>query len=274
MRRAEFPAEELARAKLTMSLRVEGTRSDGYHLINSIMVNLELADRLTFSRGTGLEVKTDFGSGGHVGEPIPPDRTNLVERALDIVDIGAHVLLEKRIPAGAGLGGGSADAAAVLRWAGFDDLQRAATLGADVPFCLIGGAAKVSGVGEIIEPIDFAKRHIVLLTPPFGMSTVAVYYEWDRMGGPTGEGPNDLESAAISLEPRLTYWRDVLEQLVGRRPVMAGSGSTWFAELDADPQSLGISGTLAQARAELAAQGALLTVTSTQDPISESPDSA
>jgi 4-diphosphocytidyl-2-C-methyl-D-erythritol kinase len=140
------------------------------------------------------------------------------------------VVVEKRIPAGAGLGGGSADAAAVLRWAGCDDLAVAASLGADVPFCLVGGRARVSGIGEVVEPLPFVERELTLLTPPFGVSSAAVYAEWDRLGGPTGSNGNDLEPAALSVEPRLAEWRDRLGEATGLVPRLAGSGSTWFVD--------------------------------------------
>ena len=105
--------------------------------------------------------------------------------------------VDKRIPAGAGLGGGSADAAAVLRWAGVGDDGVAAELGADVPFCLRGGRARVTGIGEIIEPLPYERRSYTLLIPPFGCSTVAVYRAWDELGGPASPGGNDLELAAL-----------------------------------------------------------------------------
>ncbi|CAN5447061.1 4-(cytidine 5'-diphospho)-2-C-methyl-D-erythritol kinase [soil metagenome] len=211
-----------APAKLTLSLRITGTRSDGYHLIEAEMVSLDLADRLVFRDGDGLDVV------GATGLAIPSDDSNLVRRALRLAGHSAHVELTKAIPAGAGLGGGSADAAAVLRWAGIDDPALAATLGADVPFCVRGGRARVSGVGEILEPLPFVARTFTVSTPPFGCSTPAVYRAWDDLGGPRAEGPNDLEPAALHVEPRLAGWRDRLGDLTGATPVLAGSGSTWF----------------------------------------------
>lgn len=214
----------LAPAKLTVSLRVLGTRHDGYHLIDAEMVTLDLADELEFADGDGLEVV------GATGLAVPADDDNLVRRALCAVGRTAHVRLTKRIPAGAGLGGGSADAAAVLRWAGCDDLRVAASLGADVPFCLLGGRARVTGIGEVLEPLPPVARTFTLLTPPFGVSTPAVYRAWDDLGGPAADGPNDLEPAALAVEPRLAEWRDRLHEATGQRPVLAGSGSTWFVE--------------------------------------------
>jgi 4-diphosphocytidyl-2-C-methyl-D-erythritol kinase len=147
-----------------------------------------------------------------------------------VVGRTAQVRLVKRIPAGAGLGGGSADAAAVLRWAGCHDVAVAASLGADVPFCLLGGRARVTGIGDVLEPLPALDRTFTLLTPPFGVSTPAVYRAWDELGGPTAGGPNDLEPAALVVEPRLAEWRDRLGDATGATPVLAGSGSTWFVE--------------------------------------------
>ena len=214
----------IAPAKLTVSLRITGTRPDGFHLIDAEMVTIDLVDTLVFDDGDGLEVE------GATGLPVPADSQNLVSRALHLLDRQAKVRLTKRIPAGAGLGGGSADAAAVFRWAGVYDVDLAASLGADVPFCLTGGRARVTGIGEVIEPLARADRVFTLVTPPFGCSTPAVYRAWDELGGPTAEGPNDLEPAALAVEPRLADWRDRLGHQTGVTPILAGSGSTWFVE--------------------------------------------
>ncbi len=211
-----------APAKLTLSLRVTGVRDDGLHLIDAEMVSLDLHDTLTFSDGDRLEVVG--------GSDAPLDDDNLVRRALRAVGRTAHVRLDKRIPAGAGLGGGSADAAAVLRWAGCHDLELAAGIGADVAFCLVGGRARVTGIGEQVESLAFETRTFTLLTPPLHCSTPAVYRAWDDLGGPTGDNGNDLEPAALAVAPELGRWRDALAEATGQRPRLAGSGSTWFVE--------------------------------------------
>jgi 4-diphosphocytidyl-2-C-methyl-D-erythritol kinase len=212
----------LAPAKVTLSLRVTGVRPDGFHEIDAEMVTVDLADELTFGEGDGVEVVD--------GRYVPTDASNLVARALQAIGRRAHVRLVKRIPTGAGLGGGSADAAAVLRWAGVDDIGVAASLGADVPFCVRGGRARVTGIGDVLEALPFQARTLTLLTPPFGCSTPAVYRAWDDLGGPTGDGANDLEPAALAVEPRLAAWRDRLGDATGATPVLAGSGSTWFVD--------------------------------------------
>ena len=235
----------VAPAKLTLSLRITGRRPDGYHLIEAEMVTLDLADRLVVEPGDGLVV-LDAGAApppdmppGSTAPDSPPPATpldvpagpdNLVMRALALAGRRARITLHKAIPAGAGLGGGSADAAAILRWAGFEDTGRAALLGADVAFCLRGGRARVRGIGEIIEPLPFEPRTFTLCTPPFGCSTAAVYRAWDELGGPAGPAGNDLEAAALAVEPRLARVRDDLAGSTGQRPRLAGSGSTWFVE--------------------------------------------
>ena len=246
------PAVLVAEAKLTLSLRVTGVRPDGYHLLRSEMVTVDLADRLEVGEGTGLTVATEFGPApgptGGTGPALPgpvgtgPD--NLVSRALEAAGRTARVHLVKRIPPGAGLGGGSADAAAVLRWAGCADPGVAAGLGADVPFCLGGGRARVTGIGEVVEPLPYEDRSFVLLLPPFGVDTVAVYRAYDRLAAdgrlpPPGTAVNDLEAAALHVEPRLAGWFRALAEATGRTPRLAGSGSTWFVEGDAAALGLG-----------------------------------
>jgi len=202
-----------APAKLTLSLRVVGRRADGYHLIDAEMVTLDLGDELVVEPGSN---------------DLPAD--DLVSRALAAVGRDARVTVRKRIPTGAGLGGGSADAAAILRWAGCADPALAAALGADVPFCLLGGRARVRGIGEVVDPRPFEARTFTLLTPPFPVFTPAVYAAWDKMGGPVGPGGNDLEPAALAVEPRLAEWRDHLTAATGRPARLAGSGGTWFVD--------------------------------------------
>jgi len=240
-----------APAKLTVSLRVTGVRADGYHLLDAEMVTLDLADSLTVEEveqpaEADLEVVTAWGeeAPGTPERTVGPVADNLVTRALAIAGRSARVHLVKRIPPGAGLGGGSADAAAVLRWAGTTDPALAAGLGADVPFCVVGGRARVTGVGEVVEPLDHLDRSFVLLLPPFGVDTTAVYRAWDALDADgrlpdVGPGGNELEVPALVVEPRLEGWRRALGEVTGRTPRLAGSGSTWFVE--GEPDELGVS---------------------------------
>jgi 4-diphosphocytidyl-2-C-methyl-D-erythritol kinase len=219
-----------APAKLTLSLRITGVRDDGFHLIDAEMVTLDFADEIELeerSPGDPSTVELHNAATGRL-DTIPDGPDNLVCRALALAGRSAHIRLTKHIPPGAGLGGGSADAAAILRWAGYDDLEAAARVGADVSFCIRGGRARVRGIGEVIEPLPFVERTVTLLTPPFGCSTPAVYKAWDRLGGPTADGPNDLEAAALEVQPGLEEYRQRLGEVSGEVPVLAGSGSTWF----------------------------------------------
>jgi len=217
------PVVVSAPAKLTWSLRVTGVRGDGYHELDAEFVSLDLADELhVIEGGTGISVSGPYATG------VPTDGTNLVARALALTGREAGIHLVKRIPHGGGLGGGSADAAAVLRWAGIDDPARATQLGADVPFCVRGGRARVRGIGDVVTPLAFVARTVTLIVPPLVVSTPAVYRAWDALGGPRADGPNDLEPAALVIEPRLAHWRDRIEAATGQRPILAGSGAAWF----------------------------------------------
>lgn len=230
----------LAPAKLTVSLRVTGVRPDGYHELDAEMVTLDLADELEVEEGgSGLtvDVEPGVGAGG-----LPRPGQNLVERALAACGRHAAVRLTKRIPLGGGLGGGSADAAAALRWAGCADLDVAVHLGADVPFCLVGGRARVEGVGEQVTPLPFEARDYLLLLPPFGVETARAYRAWDE--DPRHHAPNELTAAALAVEPRLARWRDALGELAGMEPTLAGSGSTWFVEVAAAGAGTPASGEL------------------------------
>ena len=128
---------------------------------------------------------------------------NLISRALAACGRVASVRLIKRIPSGGGLGGGSADAAAVLRWAGGADPEVAARLGADVPFCVVGGRARVEGVGERVTPLPFEPRDYLLVLPPFGVDTARVYRAWDEGHRERRRGGERLTAAALAVEPRL-----------------------------------------------------------------------
>lgn len=212
----------LAPAKLTLELRIVGVRDDGLHLIDAEMITLDWADTLTVVPGAdGLTADGPFAEG------MPLDHTNLVARALRLVGREAAVHVHKAIPHGGGLGGGSADAAAILRWAGYTDVAGAAALGADVSFCLVGGRARVRGIGEIVEPLPPGNIDVTLIIPPLQVSTPLAYQAWDEMGGPRGI-VNDLEPAAVLVEPALVRWRDRIREASGVRPTLAGSGATWY----------------------------------------------
>jgi len=232
-----------APAKLNLSLRVVGRREDGLHELDSQFVLLELADRLLLLPGSsGLRVEGDDAA------RLPLGAENLAWRGL-VAGLGgppevACLTLEKRIPAEAGLGGGSSDAGAAWRlgraWNGRDDqpseeeVAALAAIGADVPFFASGvAAARVTGTGELITPLEPVTREVVLVHPPFGLATHDVFAalrpdEW-------GTRENDLLGPARRLRPEL----DDLFALVteaGGLPRLTGSGSTIF-HLAEDPAS-------------------------------------
>ncbi|MGZ4672922.1 MAG: 4-(cytidine 5'-diphospho)-2-C-methyl-D-erythritol kinase [Ilumatobacteraceae bacterium] len=212
-----------APAKLTLSLRITGVRDDGYHFIDAEMVTIAWHDTLTIDPAShGLTVD------GPLADGVPVDESNLVAAALRHVGRTAAIHVHKVLPHGGGLGGGSADAAAVLRWAGYDDVEGAAKLGADVAFCLVGGRARVRGIGEVVESLPFEPLDVTLVVPPLVVSSPAVYRAWDALGGPRADGPNDLEPAAVTAFPALATWRDRIRQATGHVPMLAGSGATWF----------------------------------------------
>ncbi len=224
-----------ANAKLTRSLRVVGIRDDGMHLIEAEMVSLNFGDDIRIEGDAeGFVILGDFSQG------VPLDSENLVKKTLSKFEVRAAVTLIKNIPNGGGLGGGSSDAAAIWRWctSAREPHFQAVELGADVPFCITGGRATVKGVGEVLEPLPPIDLDITLIIPPFGVPTGPCYKRWDELGGPRGDYENDLEPAAVSIEPRLALWREYLEKLTGIRPRLAGSGSTLFYE--SNPADLGI----------------------------------
>ncbi|HQU26546.1 MAG TPA: 4-(cytidine 5'-diphospho)-2-C-methyl-D-erythritol kinase [Acidimicrobiales bacterium] len=220
-----------APAKLTWTLEVTGRRDDGRHELCAEMVALAFGDHLELDEGgDGLTVVGPYSA-------VPVDGTNLVARALALVGRQAGVTLVKQIPPGGGLGGGSSDAAAILRWAGGVTAEAALALGADVPFCQVGGRALVEGVGERVTPLAFAAREVTLVLTGLHLDTGAVYSAYDELvaSGERPGGRNHLEAAARRVEPRLSTVMDWLGATLGERVHLAGSGSSLFLEGHLEP---------------------------------------
>lgn len=212
-----------ADAKLTWTLEIVGAR-EGRHELRSEMTTISLTDIVVVDEaGDYVRVFNPFDA------PVPEGADNIVARALRLVGRRAGVTIEKAIPPGGGLGGGSADAAAVLRWAGFDDVPRAVALGSDVPFCLVGGRAIVEGVGERVTPLPFVARDLTLVMPGYSVDTASVYRAYDEMraDGWRPGGENHLEEPAARVEPRLGRALAWLRERYGEAR-LAGSGSTMF----------------------------------------------
>jgi 4-diphosphocytidyl-2-C-methyl-D-erythritol kinase len=222
----------IAYSKLTLSLRVLGSRPDGFHELEALTVSLSNpCDSLRIEPADEMSISVS----GLFAPDVPTDSSNLAWRAAEAVGQTLAISIGKEIPPGAGLGGGSADAAAVLVACGGTE-EMGAALGSDVPFCMRGGAAWMRGRGEIIEPTTVPKLELLVIAPDFGCSTPAVYRAWDELGGPSGRVVeidgfpplvNDLEPAAERVEPRLRAFREQIEAVTGGPALLAGSGSAY-----------------------------------------------
>ncbi len=201
-----------AHAKINWSLDITGRRGDGYHLVDMILQRISLCDTLEVLPSEDLSLALDPESSFSA----PPDGSNLILRAARALrerageNRGASFILKKRIPSGAGLGGGSADAAAALlalnRLWGLDlplnELEALSLpLGADIPFCLHREAMRVTGIGEILSPLPaLPERHLVLLKGPEGLDTGSVYRRYDQSAVPSAY--RHERAAAALMSPR------------------------------------------------------------------------
>ncbi|OGF53189.1 MAG: 4-(cytidine 5'-diphospho)-2-C-methyl-D-erythritol kinase [Candidatus Fraserbacteria bacterium RBG_16_55_9] len=241
-----------AYAKINLGLRVTGRRPDGYHEIDTIFQSIDLADELVLERRSDgqvmLTMEPDLG--------IPMEQ-NLVFQAVHLLqdplqmELGVHIHLIKRIPVGAGLGGGSSDAAAAL--GGVNTLFElglsksklktlGAELGSDVPFFFEGGRCRAHGRGEILTTLSGspAPSTITLLIAPFSLSTKGVYAALDQLEPSaellTAPYPNDLEAVALRMHPELRIYRAYLERAsVGFG--LSGSGPTYYALFEDEPSA-------------------------------------
>jgi 4-diphosphocytidyl-2-C-methyl-D-erythritol kinase len=237
-------------AKLNLALLVEQPRSDGYHPVESLVQTIEWLDLVEVEEADEESVVIE-------GVDIDPE-DNLVVRALDAIrDRGkvppVAIRVEKQLPIGAGLGGGSSNAAATLLAAAemgglsaSTSTEVAPSVGADVPLFMVGGSLMVTGIGDAVEPVvpPLSGFAVAVAVPPMELSTVEVYRRWDEMEGPVGEtiGPrqlppglrdgipirNDLTPAAIDLEPSLADFMADLRSQWGVPLAMTGSGSGCF----------------------------------------------
>ena len=243
---------EIARAKVNLSLKVLGKRDDGFHALETRMAPISIADKLTFTPAPEYWLECDT-------EGVPLDETNLVTMAVRIFQretgkaCAYRVQLEKHVPHGAGLGGGSGDAAAALR--ALNELEGtqidadtlalwAGELGSDVPFFVYDSVCDCTGRGEIVTPVSWSyKLDALLLKPSFGVSTPAAYKEWTNsqeikginyttQSMPWGEFYNDLERPVFQKHRFLAevkMW--LLDQPEVEAALMSGSGSTMIAIL-------------------------------------------
>lgn len=243
-----------APAKVNLFLQVLGKRPDGYHELATLMQKISLFDRVSFDLGgKGIRIECP-------GSPLPADETNIAYKAAAVFlnhikeQPGIRIVIEKGIPTAAGLGGGSSDAATVLK--SLNELLRCGLhreelislgekIGADVPFFLFAGTAWAFGKGERLEPAeDIASMWLVLVNPGFEVSTRSVY-EGLKMGLTKGglkfnipkffsiqdvaQGlRNDLERVTLERHPVLAEIKDRLTRCGALGALMSGSGPTVF----------------------------------------------
>lgn len=222
-------------AKINWSLRVTGKRADGFHDLETVFQLISLHDTLTFTESDHLAVTCD-------DRTIPTDERNLVvkaARALGVDRVAIHI--EKRIPSGGGLGGGSSNAATTLTTLSkiFSLRQPlepiALELGSDVPFFLVGGTAYATGRGEVITALpDAPKLRLLLILPRQRVSTAEAFRSLTRFSPPLGAGAygdmshftNDFEELVFARLPQLREWKEKLYALGAKWAAMSGSGST------------------------------------------------
>lgn len=252
-----LPRAEDAWAKINLTLHVTGQRPDGYHLLDSLVMRAKVGDRLQVTPAEDLRVSVD----GPFAEGVPLDARNLVIRAAELLDAGtgrgAALRLAKNLPAAAGIGGGSADAAATLRalgshW-GLPLPEDTATLGADVPVCLQDGPQRMTGVGEVLTPVGpLPPCWIVLVNPGKPLATPQVFAELQcKLNAPMDAIPdfanftsfadwlasqrNDLEAPARAILPEISLCLEALKDAALAR--MSGSGATCFGLYESEAQA-------------------------------------
>jgi len=242
--------EVFAPAKINLTLHVTGQRPDGYHLLDSLVVFADIGDRVTVSPAKQSRLTIS----GAMAQGVPVDRRNLALRAAELMGVTADIHLEKNLPAAAGLGGGSSDAAATLRALSrmtgkpVPDPAEALTLGADVPLCMTDGLIRMQGIGDQLEHLEAAKSlSLILINPGISMPTAAVFQglkhknlaPMDRRL-PNLRGldwitwlaaqRNDLETPAIRLAPEIDQALQAMRECDGCLLArMSGSGATCFA---------------------------------------------
>ena len=263
---------EMARAKINLTLDILKLRGDGYHEVEMIMQTIGLADEVELTQiPSGIELSLDT-SRIFSGENIPTDEKNLAYRAVLAVNeyckknFGVAIHLRKKIPVSAGLGGGSADAAAVIRgmnWLydlnlNIEELCKiGAKIGSDVPFCIVEGTWLAKGRGEILYQLPPFKNYaVILVKPPLEISTAWAYKTFDELPAESIKHPptqkiieafrvrdfdaafklfgNVLEPVAIKKFPALDEYKARLIQAGAKFVMMSGSGPTIFALADRD----------------------------------------
>lgn len=215
-------------AKINWSLRITGRRADGFHDLETIFQTISLHDTLTITDSDRLSLTCSDPT-------IPTDESNLAMRAAAAVGKSVAIHIDKRIPAGGGLGGGSSNAAATLVALGRPDPQIALSLGSDVPFFLVGGTAYATGRGEVLTPLPSRKGiPLLLVLPEERVMTREAFARITRYSRPLGidayrdfaNFTNDFEEPVFAMLPRLRTFKQRLLDAGAMWAGMSGSGST------------------------------------------------
>ncbi|SNS08126.1 4-(cytidine 5'-diphospho)-2-C-methyl-D-erythritol kinase [Antarctobacter heliothermus] len=242
--------EVFAPAKINLTLHVTGQRADCYHLLDSLVMFADVGDRVTVAHADQMSLAVT----GPMAAGVPDDARNLCWKAAQAFGAPVAITLDKHLPAAAGIGGGSSDAAAVLR--GMEQLfgrpsgVDALSLGADVPVCMVAHAARMSGIGEEVLPLFMEPLSAILVNPGVEVATPDVFRALDRRDNPPmtpwpegggtpaalawlAEQRNDLQPPAITVQPVIAEVLQALADLPDARLVrMSGSGATCFALFD------------------------------------------
>lgn len=243
-------SSELARAKINLALHVTGRRDDGYHLLDSIVAFAGVGDRITLRKAAASSLNIS----GPFAQQLADTSDNIALRALSLFrqDVPVEIDLEKNLPVASGIGGGSADAAAVLRAVArlygvpLPSGEQALRLGADVPVCLSQRPVRMLGVGEVLTPLDLPDLHAVLVNPGVAVATGPVFDALDSRTNPaiSMEGA-DLSQAARTIDWLKTLRNDLQQDAIRQAPAieevlaalraagadlarMSGSGATCF----------------------------------------------
>jgi len=244
------PPAGFAPAKVNLALHVTGQRDDGYHLLDSLVGFADIGDHIAITPAADLTLRVT----GPRADGVPTDDSNLVLRAARMAGATGAITLDKHLPAAAGIGGGSSDAAACLRVLGAEGLDPL-PLGADLPVCMMAQGARMSGIGEVVTPHALPPLPAVLVNPGVAVSTPQIFAALPYKDNPDlGEIPdfggdveavidwlalqrNDLEAPAMRLTPEIG---GVLQAIAGAGAALArmsGSGATCFGLFETRAQA-------------------------------------
>ena len=254
----------VARAKVNLSLEVKGKRDDGYHLLSMVMQSIELHDTISIEKNTNKNIIITSNSNN-----IPCDKRNIAYKAASLfnralsLDTGYNIFIQKNIPSEAGMGGGSADAAGVLLALNkFNDdifpikklMEIGLELGADVPFCIVGGTKLAEGIGEEFTELKDVDMKLLIVKPKSSISTAQAFKklkldnitnnpDTNKLVEAINKGDkesiykymnNALYDSSLEFAPEMDDIIRIMNEFGSRRAMMTGSGSTVFGIFEDD----------------------------------------